>query len=163
MTLPNVCPRDGVSQCKKKDCHLYVVEWRTGDEQCVIGYRSTHKELSKSMPMEDTYAQRTRTRLGKQTECESRPWPEPDVGKAAERKHLERPVYDNAETIVAGPEIKPVSVVVQEEVVVNDKDTTVIESRHSDGKKEKDKRKIKSLDELMDLDLPENYEKEFWE
>ncbi|WP_342303854.1 hypothetical protein [Methanolobus sp. ZRKC5] len=163
MTLPDVCPRDGVSHCKKKDCHLYVVEWRTGDEQCVIGYSSTHKELSKSMPMEDTYAQSTRTRLGKQTGRESRSWPEPGVGKAAERKHLERPVYDNVETIVAKPEMKPVFVEGQEEVVVNNKDTTVIESRHSDEKKEKDSRKIKSLDEVMDLDLPENYEKEFWE
>ncbi|MDY0387687.1 MAG: hypothetical protein RBT65_11310 [Methanolobus sp.] len=165
MTLPDVCPRDGVSHCKKKDCHLYVVEWRTGDEQCVIGYMSTHKELSKSISMEDTYAERTRIRFGKQTEPKSRSWPEPGVSKAAERKHLERPVYDNdnVETIVAVPEMKSVSVLDQEEVLASDKDTTVIGSRHSDGKKEKDSRKIKSLDELMDLDLPENYEKEFWE
>ena len=161
MTLPDVCPRDGVSHCKKKACHLYVVEWRTGDEQCVIGYRSTHKELSKSIPMEDTYAQSTRMRLGKQKERESRPWPEPAVGEAEVRKHLERQRPDNVETIVATPERKPVAVMSQEEIVVNNKDTTVIESRHSGEKK--DDRKRKSLDELMDLDLPENYEKEFWE
>ena len=163
MTLPDVCPKDGVSQCKKKDCHLYVVEWRTGDEQCVIGYRSTHKELSKSMPLEDSYAQSTRIRLGKQTDPENSSWPETGVSKAAERKHLKRPVYDDVETIVAGPEMETVYAVDLEEVVVNDKDTTVIESRHSDGKKKKDNRKIKSLDELMDLDLPEDYEKKFWE
>jgi hypothetical protein len=161
MTLPDVCPRDGISHCKKKACHLYVVEWRTGDEQCVIGYRSTHKQLSKSMPMEDTYAQSTRMRLEKPAGYESRPRAEPAVSKPAERKHLERQVSDNVETIVASPQKKPVVVLSHEEVVVNNKDTTVIESRHGDEKK--DDRKRKSLDELMNLDLPDNYEKEFWE
>ncbi|WMW21671.1 hypothetical protein RE476_09790 [Methanolobus mangrovi] len=161
MTLPDVCPKDGVSHCKKKACHLYVVEWRTGDEQCVIGYRSTHKQLSKSMPMEDTYAERTRIRLEKPTDRESRSWAEPTVRMPEERKHLERQRPDNVETIVATPERKPIAVMSQEEIVVNNKDTTVIESRHSGEKK--DDRKRKSLDELMNLDLPENYEKEFWE
>lgn len=44
--------------------------------------------------------------------------------------------------------------------MVNDKDTTVFEAR-KDGQKEDKKRK--SLDELMDLDLPEDYEEKFWD
>ncbi|MBP1909663.1 hypothetical protein [Methanolobus bombayensis] len=159
MTLPDVCPKDGVSQCKKKACHLYVVEWRTGDEQCIIGYQSTHKELTRSTPMEDTYAEKTRLRLEKQ---ERKPWPEP--GQTPEkRQHLQRkPVSEEGPTeIVAELPLKePVSSDESEEIVVNDKDTTVFESRKDDSKNEK---KRKSLDEVMDMDLPDDYEEKFWD
>ncbi|TQD28331.1 hypothetical protein [Methanolobus vulcani] len=161
MTLPDVCPKDGVSQCKKKACHLYVVDWRTGDEQCVIGYRSTHKELSRSTPMEDTYAESTRMKLQKKAPVERKSWPEPEQS-TERRQHLQRqPVPAEAPTEIAGlPPKEPMSPVCQEEVVVNDKDTTVFEARKDDQKEEK---KRKSLDELMDLDLPEDYEEKFWD
>ncbi|MEZ5335714.1 MAG: hypothetical protein R2741_10990 [Methanolobus sp.] len=45
-----------------------------------------------------------------------------------------------------------------EEVVINDKDTTVIESKSGNEVKDKETRKRKSLDEVMDMDLPDNYE-----
>ncbi|SFM69589.1 hypothetical protein [Methanolobus profundi] len=182
MTLPDVCPRDGVSQCKKKDCHLYVVEWRTGDEQCVIGYSSTHKEFSQSTSLEDTYAETTRIRLEKREPRERKPWP--DTTGPLGRGHLKReatdaevvsePVSRNVvetcdsyiEACVGKPvsetPVKPLTPEREEEVVVNDKNTTVIESKSSDEGKAKDPRKRKSLDELMDLDLPEGYEEEFW-
>ncbi len=176
MTLPDVCPKDGISRCKKKECHLYVVEWRTGDEQCIIGYRSTHKELTRSVPMEDTYAERTRIRLEQSKGREMNPCPEAGDTRS-KKKHLERKVpgsvqedagiqKDNVveeaiETIVASPERKQFVPVEGGEIVIDDKDTTVIESRNVD-EKVRDNRKRKSLDEMMDLDLPENYEEEFW-
>ena len=161
MTLPDVCPKDGVSQCKKKACHLYVVEWRTGDEQCVIGYRSTHKELSRSTPMEDTYAERTRMRLQNKAPVERRSWPEAEQS-TERRQHLQRqPASEEAPTEIArlAPR-EPMYPVNREEVVVNDKDTTVFEARR-DGQKEDKKRK--SLDEMLDLDLPNDYEEKFWD
>ncbi len=165
MTLPDVCPKDGVSRCKKKECHLYVVDWRTGDEQCIIGYRSTHKELSRSVPLEDTYAESTRIRLENKADENRKPWPDPVPG-SGKRKHLERPVSEDAEyeteTIVAGPERKRDVSMSNEEVVLDDKDTTVFESKHSEEKKSREDKKRKSLDEMMDLDLPDNYEEEFW-
>ncbi|WP_292467894.1 hypothetical protein [Methanolobus sp.] len=170
MTLPDVCPRDGVSHCKKKACHLYVVEWRTEDEQCVIGYSSTHKQLSKSTPMEDTYAEKTRTRI-ETNMAEKTSWPKA-VSEGLKREHLKRAVPDVevVETYVEAKVEAPsqgltdesVTSVRHEEVVVSNKDTTVIESRQNDGDKGKEDRKRKSLDEVMDLDLPEGYEEEFW-
>ncbi|WP_321429970.1 hypothetical protein [uncultured Methanolobus sp.] len=161
MTLPDVCPKDGVSQCKKKACHLYLVEWRTGDEQCVIGYSTTHKELSRSTPMEDTYAESIRLRYEKQAPAERKSWPEPGQS-TKKRQHLQRqPVPAEAPTEIAGLSSKePMSPVNQEEVVVNDRDTTVIEARR-DGQQEGKKKK--SLDDVMDLDLPEDYEEKFWD
>jgi hypothetical protein len=160
MTLPDVCPKDGVSQCKKKDCHLYVVEWRTGDEQCIIGYSSTHKELTRSTPMEDTYAENIRLRYEKEAPVERKPWPEP--GQSRERReHLQRQpgVAENPTEIAELPSKEPMSPVNQEEVVVNDKDTTVFEARKDNQKEDKKKG---SLDKLMD-DLPEDYEEKFWD
>jgi hypothetical protein len=161
MTLPDVCPKDGVSQCKKKACHLYVVEWRTGDEQCVIGYSSTHKEFSRSTPMEDTYAESTRMRLQKKAPEERKAWPEP-AQSAEKRQHLQRQsVPAEAPTEIAGlPPKEPMSPVDREEVVVNNKDTTVFEAR-KESPEEENKNK-KSLDKLMD-DLPEDYEEKFWD
>ncbi|WP_340820112.1 hypothetical protein [Methanolobus sp. WCC4] len=188
MTLPDVCPRDGVSQCKKKECHLYILEWRTGDEQCVIGYRSTHKELSRSVSLEDTYVENTRKKLEKKEPRERRPWPDTSTA-ASVREHLKRevpvaetrpetvmepapvsePVARTSESYIEARVGKPVpevleqlAPVTQEEVVVNDKNTTVIEAKSSDEEKDKDARKRKSLDEVMDLDLPEDYEEKFW-
>ncbi|WMW26296.1 hypothetical protein RE474_06175 [Methanolobus sediminis] len=161
MTLPDICPKDGVSQCKKKACHLYVVEWRTGDEQCVIGYRSTHKELSRSTPMVDTYAESTRMRIQKKAPVERKSWPEPEQS-TERRQHLKRqPISAEAPTEIAGlPPKEPMYPVNREEVVVNDKDTTVFEARKDVQKEDK---KRKSLDELMDLDLPDDYEEKFWD
>jgi hypothetical protein len=47
-----------------------------------------------------------------------------------------------------------------EEVTVNTKNTTVIESREAPRGEPPKKRK--SLDDVMNLDLPDNYEEEFW-
>ncbi len=165
MTLPEVCPRDGISSCKRKECHLYMVEWRTGDEQCIIGYSSTHKELSRSVPLEDNYAERTRIRFEGSSVEERKPWPDTDTA-IGNRKHLEREVSEDPDkitgTIVAGPDNEMTAVIDNEEVVLSNKDTTVIGSRKTEVKDDKGQKKKRSLDEMMDLDLPENYEEEFW-
>lgn len=160
MTLPDVCPKDGVSQCKKKACHLYVLEWRTGDEQCIIGYSSTHKELSRSTPMEDTYAERTRLRFEKKAPAERKSWPDASEGAGTKRQHLQRLGADTEEIVAELPSQEPMSPERREEVVVNNKDTTVIEARDDEAKDEK---KRKSLDDVMDLDLPDDYEEKFWD
>jgi hypothetical protein len=159
MTLPDVCPRDGVSSCKKKDCHLYVIEWRTGDEQCIIGYRLTHKELSRSAPLEDTYAERTRLRLGKNIRHEN--GERQQAQDVPERNHLQRQV-SNVENVISGSNEESSILKSSEEIVLSNKDTTVIESKHGAEIQVTGDRKRKSLDQMMDLDLPENYEEDFW-
>lgn len=34
-TLPQSCPRDG-SPCRRGDCELYVVDWRSNNEYCML-------------------------------------------------------------------------------------------------------------------------------
>lgn len=163
MTLPDVCPKDGVSQCKKKACHLYVLEWRTGDEQCIIGYSSTHKELSRSTSLEDTYAESTRLRFEKKAPVERKPWPDVSEEAFTKKQHLQRQVVDTEEIVAELPSKEPMSPDRREEVVVNNKDTTVIEARNDEANNPKDDKKRKSLDGVMDLDLPDDYEEKFWD
>jgi hypothetical protein len=195
MTLPDICPRDGASHCKKNACHLYVVDWRSGDEQCIIGYRSTHKSLSRSSPVVDSYARDTRRKRGDQgsqeplgfypkekqiTEvrrvdaprkpevvpCEGtkpRCLPDvhtvdsckgPDGSSPGEVRSWQRPDNHSVNTH------KELDLELREEITVNTKNTTVIESR--EAPKEHPPKKRKSLDDVMNLDLPDNYEEEFW-
>ncbi|WP_292463659.1 hypothetical protein [Methanolobus sp.] len=195
MTLPDICPRDGASHCKKNACHLYVVDWRSGDEQCIIGYRSTHKSLSRSSPVVDSYAQDTRRKRVDQGSQEP-------LGFYPKEKQITevRHVYASRKPEVVSCEgTKPLCLQdahtvdsckgsdsrssgevrswqhpdnhsvnthkepdfeLREEVTVNTKNTTVIESR--EAPKEQPPKKRKSLDDVMNLDLPDNYEEEFW-
>jgi hypothetical protein len=195
MTLPDICPRDGASSCKRTACHLYVVDWRSGDEQCIIGYRSTHKGLSKSSPVVDSYAQDTRRKLGDKrnpeslephqkarqpeevrhidslrgSEVSSREEVKPvcfaDVSSAHLLKEAAANSCDEAKSwqcpdVQSRNACKGLDTEMCEEVTVNTKNTTVIESREAPQREPPKKRK--SLDDVMNLDLPDNYEEEFW-
>ncbi|MCG7851100.1 MAG: hypothetical protein MIO92_01105 [Methanosarcinaceae archaeon] len=156
MVLPDVCPLDGRSHCKKHDCHLYHVEWRTGEEQCIIGYRATHKTPSKdSTAVQDNYAENTRIRLGR------------DFTKEPQTRYSTRL---RVEDVIKENTIEPTTVY-NEKTVVDERDTTVIQSNNTiriqgksvvsevnNGKKNK----TKTIDDAMKLDLPDNYEEKFW-
>ena len=43
MTLPEVCPLDETQTCKGRECHLFCLEWRTREPNCLIGYGTTSK------------------------------------------------------------------------------------------------------------------------
>lgn len=163
MSLPEVCPLDGKSGCKTSECHLYHVDWRSGEENCSIDYGATKKSLSKADPLQDTYAQNTSIRLGREipTTMQIRP-PVQNVAETTREETVVNQILDNPETII-------------EEVVTSDKNITVIESNHaSDGAVAKpadvsdndnaktEKKKSKSIDDVMKLDLPDDYEEEFW-
>ncbi|QLC48872.1 hypothetical protein HWN40_00555 [Methanolobus zinderi] len=169
MTLPEVCPRDGVSQCKKADCHLYVIDWRSGDEQCIIGYGSTHKQMSRSAPVVDTYAERTRIKREIRRDCPveeapaepSQPRREtriPDAGPEKPETPEKTPLQEAKTPAYEEPENDPFN----EKVVSSDKNTTLIESGESRDESQPERKKKKSIDDVMNLDLPENYEEEFW-
>ena len=161
MSLPEVCPLDGKSGCKTSECHLYHVDWRSGEENCSIGYRATQKPLAKTEQLLDTYAQNASTRLGRDipTTAQIRP-PVQNVVETTIEEPVVSQILDKSETIV-------------EEVVTSDRNTTVVESNHasdvgavktadvSDTDK-KEKKKGKSIDDAMKLDLPDDYEEEFW-
>ncbi|MDW7731566.1 MAG: hypothetical protein SCH66_03935 [Methanolobus sp.] len=177
MTLPEVCPRDGVSRCKKADCHLYVIDWRSGDEQCIIGYSSTHKKMSRSSPVVDTYAERTRLKREVRSERttieesrarafqETRPTEtRPPESRTAETRSSEI-IYSETRSIRepnTALQAEHVKEEFHEKVVSNDKDTTLIESIATVDESRSAQKKRKSIDDVMDLDLPDNYEEEFW-
>lgn len=151
MPLPDVCPLEEES-CKQNACHLYHVDWRTGEENCSIGYRITAKTRSSRQPQQDTYAENTRRRLGRDfapsfpEEIKTEPETEPAQPRAAE-EGMSEPV-----------------VRIREEVVSVNKDTTVIQSYNEveDVPEDSGKPERKRIDDAMKLDLPEDYEEEFW-
>ncbi|HJH31131.1 MAG TPA: hypothetical protein C5S50_02845 [Methanosarcinaceae archaeon] len=154
MPLPDVCPLDGKSVCKTSACHLYHVDWRSGEENCSIGYSVTSRKSSKSDPLQDTYAQNTSMRLGR------------DIPSTAQTRQPVRNEMetDSNKTISPTPEQNVIG-----EVVRSDKNTTLIESNPAlgemgikSGDVPKPKKKGKSIDDVMKLDLPDDYEKEFW-
>ncbi|HJH29252.1 MAG TPA: hypothetical protein C5S51_06105 [Methanosarcinaceae archaeon] len=163
MSLPELCPLDGKSGCKTRECHLYHVDWRSGEENCSIGYHVNKKPSPKTDQLYDTYVQNTSTRLGREipTTMQIRP-PVQNVAETTREETVVNRILDNPETII-------------EEVVTSDRNTTVIESNHaSDGAAVKpadvsdndndktEKKKGKSIDDAMKLDLPDDYEEEFW-
>ncbi|WP_135610432.1 hypothetical protein [Methanococcoides sp. AM1] len=160
MVLPEICPLNNELQCKGKSCYLFHVDWRTGEENCTIGYRSTHKQGNHSDIVSDTYAEETRMRLG------YKPEPSP------EREYEREPVQPVART--EKEETIPFKPVIEEEVVMETEHTTVIHSHETvmaeqanedlNGTSEKEDNAAKNkLDKMMKLDdLPEDYEKEFW-
>ncbi|WP_445474354.1 hypothetical protein ACT9XH_08175 [Methanococcoides methylutens] len=171
MVLPEICPQDNESQCKGKSCYLYHVDWRTGEENCTIGYRSTHKQGNRSELVFDNYAEETRMRLGHK--------PEPTPERAYEREPAQP--FSKEEREPVNPFIReereeavPPKPVIEEEVVMETEHTTVIHSHETfveeqpkediTDASEKENNAAKSkLDKMMKLDdLPADYEKEFW-
>ncbi|WP_135603700.1 hypothetical protein [Methanococcoides sp. NM1] len=160
MVLPEICPLDNELQCKGKSCHLFHVDWRTGEENCTIGYRSTHKQGNRSDVVSDNYAEETRMRLGYK--------PEPVPERAYERE----PVQPVAR--VEREKTAPIKPVIEEEVVMETEHTTVIHSHEAvvaeqaneditETSEKEDNAAKSKLDKMMKFDdLPEDYEKEFW-
>ncbi|RNI14095.1 hypothetical protein EFE42_05650 [Methanohalophilus sp. RSK] len=123
MSLPEICPLDGTQVCKKRKCHLYHVDWRTGDENCSVGYNQTTKMRKSSESVVDEYAQRVKEKLKNRTE--------PPVDSREPTEEIPHPKGDKAPTKEKTSEIS------------------------TEGKR-------KSIDKAMELDLPDDYEEEFW-
>lgn len=119
MPLPDVCPLDNRSDCKKKECHLFLVDWRSGDENCAIGYRSTHRlSSSRQSGIIDSYAEKTRVKFNRDIE---------DFSSQINQENTDREVNSSS----ADPQ--PRESEVYERIINQDKDTTVIESHRSSG------------------------------
>ena len=179
MVLPERCPLDKELQCKGKECHLFHVDWRTGEENCTIGYRSTHKQGNMSDVVFDNYAEETRMRLGYKPAPSPASAPErivereerqPDIIAKSEPVRPES-VVQKEETIILKPEIQEeivmetenTTVIHSHEATVTEQETEVITEDRSDIPEQKDSASKNKLDKMMSLDdLPEDYEKEFW-
>ncbi|MBC7086258.1 MAG: hypothetical protein H5T43_07845 [Methanomethylovorans sp.] len=65
MGIPDKCPLDGKSKCKGKICHLYHVDWRTKEVNCIIGYGSSYRPTRSNRVILDTYIENTNIKLGR--------------------------------------------------------------------------------------------------
>lgn len=112
MGFPAKCPLDGKSDCKGKLCHLYHVDWRTKEANCIIGYGSSHKTISSDRLILDTYIENTRIKLGRDIG-------NPDISEKEPERELQKTQQDmqNDKSI--------------EKITVSNKNITVIESQRS--------------------------------
>lgn len=112
MGFPAKCPLDGKSNCKGKQCHLYHVDWRTKEANCIIGYGSSHKTTHSDRLILDTYIENTRIKLGR------------DIGDSnISEKQPESDPQNTQQSLQTDKRL--------EKVIVSNKNTTVIESQRS--------------------------------
>lgn len=41
MAIPAFCPKNGSSSCTSEKCSMFIVDWRSKDEYCMLGYNQT--------------------------------------------------------------------------------------------------------------------------
>lgn len=218
MSLPEICPLDITCSCKGSKCHLYHVEWRTKEPECLVGYGSISRTKSKKVNSEDTYAEETFKRLGKPPQLQKRDLMEASLktrgeaqtgapknpgkrpagntipaGKSAEC-HLENPAEGSGKESLGLEKIRTLlkydsqpgketpankASMPRERIISQDKHATLIEAFENpsspssrklgglDRQKEPERNpetreKRKKLEKMMSLELPENYEEDFW-
>ena len=61
MSLLTVCPKTGSGPCIGNKCKMYVLDWRSNEEYCIMGYYSTHDRKNLGEPVVDNYAAKVRS------------------------------------------------------------------------------------------------------
>lgn len=61
MSLPTVCPKTGSGPCIGDKCQMYVMDWRSNEEYCIIGYYSASGRKNLGEPVVDNYAAKVRS------------------------------------------------------------------------------------------------------
>ncbi len=61
MSLPTVCPKTGSGPCIGNKCQMYVLDWRSNEEYCIIGYYSTPDRKNQGEPVVDNYAAKVKS------------------------------------------------------------------------------------------------------
>jgi hypothetical protein len=56
MALPLQCQRTKTGSCIGDKCPMYIVEWRSKEEYCIIGYYPVSERKSRGKPIIDDYA-----------------------------------------------------------------------------------------------------------
>ena len=56
MSLPIVCPKTGSGPCTGNKCKMYILDWRSNEEYCIMGYYSTPDRKNLGEPVVDNYA-----------------------------------------------------------------------------------------------------------
>ncbi len=61
MSLPTVCPKTGSGPCIGNKCQMYVLDWRSNEEYCIVGYYSASNRKNQGEPVVDNYAAKVRS------------------------------------------------------------------------------------------------------
>ncbi len=72
MSLPSFCPKTGSGSCIGDKCPVYVMDWRSKDEYCNLGYYPDHERKSLGEPVVDNYASGIEVNSTKESDAHSR-------------------------------------------------------------------------------------------
>ena len=56
MSLPTICPKTGSGPCIGNKCKMYLMDWRSNEEYCIIEYYSAFDRKKLGEPIVDNYA-----------------------------------------------------------------------------------------------------------
>ncbi len=122
MAIPLQCPRSKTGSCIGNKCPMYILEWRSKEEYCIIGYYPASERKSRGKPIIDDYA---------------------------------RGILGETKT-----RITPAAVLLDQKHTIN---KPVINPKTEPKLKNKDQ-KINKTRNMMNMeDIPDDYEKEFWD
>ncbi len=61
MSLPTVCPKTGSGPCIGNKCQMYVLDWRSNEEYCILGYYTASNWKKQGEQVVDNYAAKVRS------------------------------------------------------------------------------------------------------
>ena len=69
MSLPIVCPKTGSGPCTGNKCKMYILDWRSNEEYCIMGYYSTPDRKNLGEQVVDNYAAKVKSTRKNSTEA----------------------------------------------------------------------------------------------
>ena len=61
MSLPTICPETGSGPCIGNKCKMYLMDWRSNEEYCIIKYYSAFDRKNLGEPVVDSYAAKVKS------------------------------------------------------------------------------------------------------
>jgi len=69
MSLPTVCPKTGSGPCTGNKCKMYILDWRSNEEYCIMGYYSIPDRKNLGEQVVDNYAAKVKSTRKNSTEA----------------------------------------------------------------------------------------------
>ncbi len=63
MSIPSLCPKMESGSCIGDECPLYVMDWRSKEEYCNVGYYQKHERTAIGEQVVDNYAAQIKSPL----------------------------------------------------------------------------------------------------
>ena len=61
MSLPTICPKTRSGPCIGNKCKMYLMDWRSNEEYCIIEYYSAFDRKNLGKPIVDSYAAKVKS------------------------------------------------------------------------------------------------------